>query len=160
MLVYHVVPSCKLIAKAGYTFCVLKLVLFFERSYLITGLWLLNRNHHMRGSTLLDICVIKCDLLFKYAHKNKTKVITPLDNGKEVYWKNLSVLKWYVCASCNIFAWNDVAKILELVQTNDFYCKIFWKGLQYIWFFCLYIFHFLYTSVFWNVTFALVWNFD
>ena len=79
----------------------------------------------MRGSTLLDICVIKCDLLFKYAHKNKAKVITPLDNGKEVYWKNLSVFKWYVCASCNIFAKNDVAKILELVQTNDFYCKIF-----------------------------------
>ena len=81
----------------------------------------------MRGSTLLDICVIKCDLLFKYAHKNKAKVITPLDNGKEVSWKNLFVFKWYVCASCNIFAKNDVAKILELVQTNDFLLQILLK---------------------------------
>ena len=132
MLVYHVVPSCKLIAKAGYTFCVLKLVLFFERSYLITGLWLLNRNHHMRGSTLLDICVIKCDLLFKYAHKNKAKVITPLDNGKEGNCKNICFLKWYVCASCDIFAGNDLTINLELVQTKTFYCKSFERGLQNI----------------------------
>ena len=51
--------------------------------------------------------------------------------------------------------WNSCRQMI-------FHCKIFWKGLQNIWFFCLYIFFpiCLYPSFFWNVTFTLVWNFD
>ena len=119
---------------------------FFERSYLITGLWSLNRNHHMRSSNIWYMCN-KVWFTLKVRAQNKAKVITPLDNGKEGNCKNVCLLKLYVSASCDIFAGNDLAINLELVQTKTFYCKYFEKGLQNISCRYLYNFHLVIFSI-------------
>ena len=116
---------------------------FFERSYLITGLWSLNRNHHMRSSNIWYMCN-KVWFTLKVRAQNKAKVITPLDNGKEGNCKNVCFLKLYVSASCDIFAGNDLAINLELVQTKSFIanllkrgCKKFHVAIYKIFFFCI-----------------------